>query len=115
MAVGVAEAQAAVLTKVKTLEGGRALYAGLLSFGTEYETGGDTLTSDPAARAALPTNIDFMMIVGAKGYDFEFVPGATPKVKAYVGPAAAKEPSQEVAAKKDLSAVKAQFFCIGLQ
>lgn len=114
MAVAVAEAQAAVLTKVKTLEGGRAIYAGVLSFGTEYETGGDALVSD-ANRAALPSVIDVMLIVGAKGYDFEYVPGATPKVKAYVSAAGAKEPSQEVAAKKDLSAVKAQFLCIGIQ
>lgn len=111
MAVGVAEAQAAVLSKVRTLDNGRALYMGVLSFGTEYEAGGDTLASDPAGRFALPSVIDSLMIVGAKGYDFEYAAG---KVKAYVGPAAAKEPSQEVAAKKDLSAVKAQFLCIGI-
>lgn len=115
MAVAVGEAQASVLTKVKMLENGRALYAGTLSFGTEYATEGDTLASDPAGRSSLPSVIDTLLIVGAKGYDFEYVAGATPKVKAYVAAAAAKEPSQEVAAKKDLSAVKAQFLCIGIQ
>lgn len=114
MAVAVGEAQASVLTKVKMLENGRALYAGVISAGTEYPTGGYTLASDPAGRASLPSVIDTILIVGAGGYDFEFVPGATPKIKAYVSAAAAKEPSQEVAAKKDLSAVKAQFLAIGI-
>lgn len=112
MAVAVAEAQATVTTKI-LVGNGRSIYIGTLAFGTEYATGGDTLESAAESRYKLPEKPDAVLIVGSTGYDFEYV--ATNKVKAYVGPAAAKEPSQEVAAKKDLSAVtKAAFWAIGL-
>jgi len=110
MAVGVAEAQATVTAKLGPTNT-RSIYLGTLAFGTEYATGGDTLATAEESRFKLPEKIDSMIITGASGYDFEYTAG---KVKAYVGPAAAKEPSQEVAAKKDLSAVKtAAFICIG--
>lgn len=110
MAVGVHEAQATVTSKLGPLNT-RSIYVGTLAFGTEYSTGGNTLGTAEESRFKLPEKIDSLIIVGASGYDFEYTAG---KVKAFVGPAAAKEPSQEVAANKDLSAVKtAAFVCIG--
>jgi hypothetical protein len=116
MAVGAEEAQAIVTSKQLLKDNGLALYMGTLALGSEYAAGGDTLATDPNSRYSLPEKLDFMLIgSGAGGYDLEYVPGATPKVKAYVTAAAAKEPSQEVAAKKDLKAVaKAQFMAVGL-
>lgn len=114
MAVAVGEAQATISAKI-ALTNSRALYIGTLALGTEYATGGDTLATNTDSRYALPEKVESMLIgSGAGGYDLEYVPGATPKVKAFVSAAAAKEPEQEVAAKKDLSAVlKAQFWAIG--
>jgi hypothetical protein len=110
MAVAVGEAQATVSTKI-LLGNGRSLYVGTLAFGTEYATGGDTLAAAAESRFALPEKIDAALIVGSTGYDFEFTAG---KVKAFVSAAGAKEPSQEVASKKDLSAVtKAGFWLVG--
>lgn len=116
MAVAVGEAQATVTRKTLLNNQGLSLYVGTLAFGTEYATGGDTLATNPESRYALPEKLDSVLIgSGASGYDLEYVPGATNKIKAYVSAAAAKEPEQEVAAAKNLSAItKAQFWAIGL-
>lgn len=113
MAVGVAEAQATVASKTN-IGNGRAIYAGTLAFGTAYVAGGDALATLAEPRIPLPAVIETMMINGSAGWDFVFVPGATPKVQAFGGAAAAKGVGVEAAVGQDLSAVtKAQFWLIG--
>ncbi len=111
MAVGVAEAQATVTSRTP-IGNGRAVYVGKLAFGTEYETGGDTLASVASPMIPLPSVIESMKIPGAGGYDFVFAAG---KIKVYGGAAAAKGAGAEAAAKTDLSAITATFELIGAE
>jgi hypothetical protein len=109
MAVGAAVAQATVTTKI-SLGRSRAKYIGTVAFGNEYATGGDTLESNPEGRYTLPEKLDSLQITGASGWDFQYVPGATPKVQVIGTGAAAKGAGAEAAAKTDLSALSAVTF-----
>lgn len=106
-----AKTMQATVSKRISLGGTDYLYLGTLKPDNSYEAGGDTIVQ-PAAGIQVPEKIDFFDIAQSGGYIAEWVP-STGKVKLYVGPAAAKEPSQEVAAAKDISAITFQFVIIG--
>lgn len=101
----------ATVSKRISLGGTDYAYLGTLKPDTSYETAGDTITQ-PATGLQLPEKVDYFEVQSAGGYVAEYVP-STGKVKLYVGPAAAKEPQQEVAAAKDISGTTFQFLCIG--
>lgn len=110
-APGVAVAQFTTKTKI-AVGNGRAKYVGVVAFGSEYETGGDTIESNPEARHALPAQIDSVQISGTGGWDFSYEGG---KIKAYGTGAAAKGAGAEASAKTSLSAIKATFEIIGCE
>ena len=81
MAVGVAEVQATITTKI-SLGNGKYMYIGTLAFGSEYATGGDTLGTAAGERFSLPALIDYIGIQGGHGYILEYVK-AEQKIKVY--------------------------------
>jgi hypothetical protein len=104
---------AATVTKVTPdSQGTGHRYIGTLKPDTSYESGGDTITKASSPEYTLPEKIDMMLIQPSGGYLAEWIP-STGKVKLYVGPASAKEPQQEVAAAKDISAITFPFICWG--
>lgn len=113
MAVAVGEAQAVVVEKIQ-LSRGRSMYVGVLAFGTEYATGGDTLGTAETSRYKLPEKLDFLSVQGLGGFAGEFVKGAPSKIKLY-DTKKEGEADQEVASKTNVSAISAApFMAIGI-
>lgn len=102
----------ATVRKRISMGGTTYAYFGTLTPDSSYETAGDSIIAPAAPALTLPEKIDYFDIHNAGGYLAEWVP-STGKVKLYVSPAAAKEPAQEVAAAKDISATVFQFVCFG--
>ena len=61
MAVAVGEAQVTTNTR-RPIGGGRAIYTGTITGGTEYPTGGATIADGETGRYKLPEKLDFLSV-----------------------------------------------------
>jgi hypothetical protein len=112
MAVAVGEVQLTVTTKIP-MEGGRALYFGTATGGTEYPTGGASLGEEPTnSRFKLPEKLDWLRVEGL-GVAGAFV--APNKLKLFGG-AATEAAAVEYKSKATMAAVLAgvPFVAVGI-